>query len=80
MIEVGGFATTGNPGKAGSEMDELKPCFMCETILDRVYTYTLEEPKEWCIRCFMCGLDTGWYESKEELLKRWNTRHEEPTK
>ncbi len=53
----------------------MKPCPFCGSN-PRIYTFDHGDGvPAWNIECRHCALDMGHFESIEELINVWNTRH-----
>jgi hypothetical protein len=66
-------------------MSELKRCPECgaNTCLVEFPSALAYPDVEWSVRCTVCdGLDSrfGWFSTKEDAIKAWNTRAKEEAK
>jgi len=52
-------------------MEELKSCPCCGS----KSAHALMLP-HWIVTCGNCGMRTGLYETEEQAIAAWNTRHE----
>lgn len=56
---------------------ELRPCPFCgKTPAYGRVRFGMEKDFRFTVHCANCSFNIGWFEEKEEALKKWNTRVE----
>ena len=56
---------------------ELRPCPFCgKTPAYGKWRIAMTECHIYTVHCEMCNFNIGWFDDKEEALKKWNTRVE----